>query len=155
MNSQSSVFLCQCLQKAIVNLAEDKVCLSQLFGVPRLSIKSQQWFCFLSSYRDLGRKALFSVREHSRYLSFSSIGMIKYNDLKQIGEERVYKLVVYNPLLREVRKEFQVGTWRQELKQRPWSRNAYLPACSLWLVQPTFLYYPGLALILVVWTFLY
>jgi hypothetical protein len=41
------------------------------------------------------------------------------------------------------RNELQAGTWRQELKQRPWRNECCLLACSSQIAPLAFIYNPG------------
>ena len=49
------------------------------------------------------------------------------NYQRQLREERVYiiELSDHHVFVKEVRQELQIGTWRQELMQRPWRRTTY------------------------------
>jgi hypothetical protein len=57
----------------------------------------------------------------------------------QLGEKKVsfsLQFVVHHP--ENSGQELKAGTWRWELKLKPW-KNVALLACSSWLAQPAFL----------------
>ena len=54
---------------------------------------------------------------------------MKYHDLEQVGEKRVYLAYSFISLFitegSQDKNSSRVGTWRQELIQKPWRNAAY------------------------------
>lgn len=67
-----------------------------------------------------------------------------FYDQKQLGDKRFYfclQVIIHH--WEKPRQELKAGSWKQELKQRPWSSAALLAGFP-WLIQLSFLYSPGL-----------